>query len=219
MAIYLIFDTETTGLPRNYKAAVCDVGNWPRLVELSASLVNEDGKTLQTLGALVYPDGFEIPDEASRVSGITTEMAKTAGSPAKDVLEAFGKMARCADYFVCHNLEYDFPVLFAESIRCGVTIPVLDGFCTKAQTTELMKIPNTSSYGGTYKWPKLKELHTFCFGDEHEGQHRAGGDVEATKNVFFHIRKHHIGYLDAPEFSSNRLSQWLREPFRNPIRY
>jgi DNA polymerase III subunit epsilon len=30
--MYLFFDTETTGIPRNYKAPVADLQNWPRLV-------------------------------------------------------------------------------------------------------------------------------------------------------------------------------------------
>jgi len=30
--MFLIFDTETTGLPRNFKAPLTDFDNWPRLV-------------------------------------------------------------------------------------------------------------------------------------------------------------------------------------------
>jgi len=30
--MYLFFDTETTGLPRNWKAPVTDLDNWPRMV-------------------------------------------------------------------------------------------------------------------------------------------------------------------------------------------
>ena len=30
---YLIFDTETAGLPRNYGAPYTDVENWPRMVQ------------------------------------------------------------------------------------------------------------------------------------------------------------------------------------------
>ena len=35
MKNYLFFDTETTGLPRNYKAPSSDTRNWPRLVQLA----------------------------------------------------------------------------------------------------------------------------------------------------------------------------------------
>ncbi len=36
--MYLIFDTETTGLPKNYNAPLTDADNWPRLVQLAQSL-------------------------------------------------------------------------------------------------------------------------------------------------------------------------------------
>ena len=35
---YLFFDTETTGVPRNYYAPVTDTNNWPRLEELYRKL-------------------------------------------------------------------------------------------------------------------------------------------------------------------------------------
>ena len=35
---YLFFDTETTGVPRNYYSPVTDTNNWPRLEELYRKL-------------------------------------------------------------------------------------------------------------------------------------------------------------------------------------
>ena len=35
--MYLIFDTETTGLPKNWKAPLTDFDNWPRMVQLMAN--------------------------------------------------------------------------------------------------------------------------------------------------------------------------------------
>ncbi|MCP4457898.1 MAG: hypothetical protein GY816_07730 [Cytophagales bacterium] len=36
--MYLFFDTETTGLPRNWKAPVTDLNKWPSLSELHYKL-------------------------------------------------------------------------------------------------------------------------------------------------------------------------------------
>ncbi len=36
--MYLFFDTETTGLPKNWKASLTDLNNWPRLSELEDEL-------------------------------------------------------------------------------------------------------------------------------------------------------------------------------------
>lgn len=33
--MYLFFDTETTGLPKSWKAPVTDLNNWPRMIQLA----------------------------------------------------------------------------------------------------------------------------------------------------------------------------------------
>ncbi len=42
--MFLIFDTETTGLPKNYKAPVTDSDNWPRMVQVAWQLHDNSGK-------------------------------------------------------------------------------------------------------------------------------------------------------------------------------
>jgi DNA polymerase-3 subunit alpha len=44
--MYLIFDTETTGIPRNKTAPLTDFENWPRLVQIAWQLHDFDGKLL-----------------------------------------------------------------------------------------------------------------------------------------------------------------------------
>ena len=41
--MYLFFDTETTGLPKNWKASVTDLNNWPRLVQLAYLFYDKNG--------------------------------------------------------------------------------------------------------------------------------------------------------------------------------
>jgi len=36
--MFLIFDTETTGLPKNFNAPITDVDNWPRCVQIAWQL-------------------------------------------------------------------------------------------------------------------------------------------------------------------------------------
>ena len=33
--MYLVYDTETTGLPKNWNAPITDSDNWPRMVQIS----------------------------------------------------------------------------------------------------------------------------------------------------------------------------------------
>lgn len=44
--MYLFFDTETTGLPKNWKAPVTDLNNWPRLVQLVYLYYDDNGNKI-----------------------------------------------------------------------------------------------------------------------------------------------------------------------------
>jgi DNA polymerase III epsilon subunit-like protein len=71
-AMYLVFDTETTGIPRNHDAPASDIGNWPRLVQIVWLIADAEGHELRRQAFIVRPEGFVIPDSAVRVHGIDT---------------------------------------------------------------------------------------------------------------------------------------------------
>ena len=77
--MFLIYDTETTGLPSNWKAPLTDSENWPRLVQLAWQLHDVNGKLLSRGNKIVKPDGFTIPFTSSKIHGITTERAEAEG--------------------------------------------------------------------------------------------------------------------------------------------
>lgn len=58
---YLFFDTETTGIPQNYKAPCTDTDNWPRLVQLGWILTDGEGQELGRGNRIVRPDGSKFP--------------------------------------------------------------------------------------------------------------------------------------------------------------
>ena len=47
--MYIFFDTETTGFPRNWKAPVTDVDNWPRMVQIAWMVYDEMGNKLRDM--------------------------------------------------------------------------------------------------------------------------------------------------------------------------
>ena len=71
--MYLFFDTETTGLPRNYKAPVTDLNNWPRLVQLAYIQYDRNDNKISGGDYIIKPNGFIIPEDVSRIHGITNE--------------------------------------------------------------------------------------------------------------------------------------------------
>ena len=117
---YLFFDTETTGVPRNYKAPSSDTRNWPRLVQLAWILTDENGSRIHTGSQIVKPDGFVIPADAARVHGITTQRAMVEGIPLNEVISQFKADLDVATCIVCHNVEFDKKIVGAEMIRLGM---------------------------------------------------------------------------------------------------
>jgi DNA polymerase-3 subunit alpha len=47
--MYLIFDTETTGLPKRWDAPITDTDNWPRCIQIAWQL-HDDMETHRTSG-------------------------------------------------------------------------------------------------------------------------------------------------------------------------
>lgn len=195
LPIYIFFDTETVGLPRNYHASFRDTDNWPRLVQIAWLLVDKDGNEIKRKSAIIYPEGFSIPQEAINVHGITTERAKREGHPLKDVLDEFMQDLVQAEKIVGHNIDFDRHIVGAELCRLNMPVnniaykrPVI---CTMRSTTNFCAIPSNNGYGG-YKWPTLEELYYKVFNHEMLKAHDALADIVATKECFFELKKRGI---------------------------
>lgn len=190
----LFFDTETSGIPRNFKASVSNSANWPRLVQMAWIVTNEEGKILKRRSEIIYPDGFTIPQEATDVHGITTERAKRDGKPLKEVLKDFAKDLANAKQIVCHNVEFDQHIVGAELYRLDMDYKTLmdkPSLCTMLSSTNFCAIPNPNGYDD-YKWPKLSELYHKLFNRDFENAHDALADITATKDCFFELKRRGI---------------------------
>jgi len=59
--MYVVFDTETTGLPISYDASPSDVDNWPRVVQVAWETFDHHGRKTDIHSHIVRPEGFTIP--------------------------------------------------------------------------------------------------------------------------------------------------------------
>ena len=187
-SMYIIFDTETTGLPRNWNAPITDTDNWPRVVQIAWQLHDEMGQLIEHEDYLVTPDGFDIPYDAERIHGISTQLAAEQGRPLAEVLEKFNAALAKATFVVGQNVKFDLNVTGCEFHRLEMAtpmneMPVLDS-CTET-TANLCQIPG--GRGGKFKLPTLTELHSFLFGEPFNEAHNATADVEATTRCFFEL--------------------------------
>ncbi len=190
--MYLIFDTETTGLPQNYKAPVTDVGNWPRLVQLAWQTHDEKGNLVAARNYIVKPDGFTIPFNSEKVHGISTERAEREGYSLETVLDVFEEDLRATQHLIAHNIEFDEKILGAEYHRTGkdTILWEISRICTKKESTDFCRIPGGK--GKDYKWPNLDELHHKLFDEGFEEAHNAAADVEATARCFLELLRREV---------------------------
>jgi len=181
--MYLFLDTETTG-----------VTPADRIVSICCAFYDSRGRKLNSLYALIRPDGFKVPLAASAIHGITTEQALRVGHPLLTTLSTINSeiTVQSPSLLVGHNVEFDRGILSNEYERVGIqdAFRAMDYFCTMKQTTGICRIPGRY---GKFKWPRLDELYGILFGQERVGSHNAQKDVEDCARCFFELKR--LGYI------------------------
>ena len=186
--MYLIFDTETTGLPKSWNAPITNTDNWPRCVQIAWQLHDGMGNVIEHNDFLIKPEGYNIPYDAERIHGISTELATEQGISLAEGLVLFNEALEKTTFIVGQNVNFDLNIMGCEFHRLGVenkltSLPVLDT-CTE-KTALLCQIPG--GRGGKFKLPTLTELHTHLFGTGFGDAHNATADVEATTRCFLEL--------------------------------
>ncbi|TDR27859.1 3'-5' exonuclease [Hydromonas duriensis] len=175
--MYLIFDTETTGI---------DFATM-RLVEIAWLVCDGSGAIIHQRNYLIKPNGFIMPLETSKYNGITQSMLIAEGVDIVQVLNEFSQDLKTVDAVVAHNLEFDNKVMAKEYRLLGEKNPIsfVEGFCTMKESTNYCKLPKKRGKG--YKFPRLYELHLILFNNYFSNEHRALADAVACKNCFFEL--------------------------------
>ena len=198
--MYLIFDTETTGLPKRWNAPLTESENWPRCVQIAWQVHDIKGSIVAHEDYLIQPNGFTIPFDSEKVHGISTALAKNKGVPIEKVLENFKNVINQVEFLVGHNISFDRNIMGAEYLRVGLK-DALEGkaiidTCTE-ETALLCKL--SGGRGGKFKLPTLSELYYHLFKKNFEEAHNATSDVEATTRVFFELLRN--GLINPEAFS------------------
>ena len=186
----LFFDVETTGLPTRYQAHYSDLSVWPRIVSISWALFRGPDSKIKHRHMIIRPDGFVIPEESTRIHGITNKQALSEGESLRTVLSKLLRDIELQqpDLVVSHNIDFDRPILLAEFLRAHLddSFAELPTFCTMVNTTELCCIPRST---GGYKWPSLDELHRHLFGTGVRNAHSASADVLSCAKCYFELQR------------------------------
>lgn len=208
--MYIVFDTETTGLPQRYDAPITDTQNWPRMVQLAWQLHDKLGKLIEVKNFIVKPEGYTIPFNSERVHGVSTQRAREQGMPLEYVLTAFEEALAQSRFSVGHNIDFDIHIIGAEFVRMGKYSPLeaMEKIDTQIETTAFCALPGGRS--GKFKYPKLIELHQILFEEGFGEAHNASADVEATARVFLEALRRQILPLEKTGLSAEDLRAFQR---------
>jgi len=191
---FFFFDTETNGLPRNYKAPPTQIENWPEIISMAWEVwtyLDHIWTFVRSESYLVQPpEGMIWNKEAEHVHGISYVKARSEGLPIKSLLEKVEKELLQATHVVAHNLAFDRSIVLASMIRHNGVAKwtTAKNICSMMETIPICKIISTSPYATAaepYKWPRLQELHQFLFKKEWEGTaHEALSDVQCMQTCY-----------------------------------
>ena len=178
----LFFDTETTGVPdRSYKWDV-DFMEYPHVVQMAWI----HGCKVES--HIIRPDGWEIPQEAIDIHGITTEYALEHGEPFAAVVDMFIQDCHDAGLICGHNIHFDTGIVKANILRelgreyydaNDVETALYKGKRIDTMRST-MKWVDARRANGAVKFPNLGELYARCFPGETFPAHDAIEDVKAV---------------------------------------
>lgn len=192
--IALFFDTETTGIK------TWDNPDFvPRLVQLGAILQDtESGRVLSEVNFMIHPGDTQIPPDAARIHGITTELATEYGIPVEAVDRIFENMIDKAQLIVAHNIGYDLDVVKDNLPRCHELINKRPHFCTMQANVYIVNSPlsdkqfsyfraHPEKQDALYKVPTLTETFKHYYGRAFEGAHDAMADIRACRDIYLDL--------------------------------
>lgn len=178
----LFLDTETTGIPERSWKWDEDYAQYPHVVQLAWM----HGCKVES--HVIRPDGWEIPEEATNVHGITTDFALACGEPFAAVVDRFIQDCHDAGLICGHNIHFDTAIIKANILReLGreyYDANDVESALYKGKRIDTMrptmKWVDARTQNGRLKFPTLSELYAHCFDGDTFPAHDALADVKAV---------------------------------------
>ena len=178
--LWLIFDTETSGLPPKHKLLNAEtLKEWPYIVQFSFILFDPETLKLTEYDYVIRAP--YISEESTEIHGITPSMNKQIGYPYACIYDIFKLCLDQCCLLIGHNIQFDIQMIQAECMRHTIPFtlqkPVV---CTMKSTTQMCNLPRM-------KWPTLNELHKKLFNESVLHLHNSIVDVIICLRCYYWI--------------------------------
>lgn len=198
--LVLVFDTETSGLPKNRYSSILETNNFPYILQLAYILYDtEKNLLIEKFNTLIKIDkNVNIEPKSIEIHKITYEKTQKSGLDINYVLNKFNQVLTKTDIVIGHNLSFDKQIIQVEGLRNNNPINFMrngsniSNYCTMLNSVNLCKISfknNLNNYKNNYKYPKLSELIYFLFREENINFHDALIDIIYTLRAYYKLTK------------------------------
>ena len=224
---FLVFDTETTGLPKTKFISPTTLKLWPHIVQFSYIIYDSSLNDITESSDYIIklPEDILIPEDSSKIHGITNDISHQKGVNINNVLNDFFYHLKNVDKLIGHNIEFDINMLKIELLRtinnkdslyeqnslCKQNLHYLSNYknitCTLKDSINYCNIQTIDKFGKPYlKYPKLIELHEKLFDKSPNNLHNSFNDILVTLRCFMKL-KYHVDLLDNCESFINYSNQ------------
>jgi len=213
---FLVFDTETTGLPQSKFISPSTLHQWPHIVQFSYVIYDSSLNDIVESKDYVIkvPKSILISEETTKIHGITNEISAKSGIRINEALNEFFYYLRGVDRIIGHNIEFDLNMIKIELLRIinkySITSEQLKIYkydlhyltnyknisCTLKDSIKFCNIQLLDKNGNPYlKYPKLIELHEKLFNKTPSNLHNSFNDILVTLRCFMKLQ-HNIDLND-----------------------
>ena len=115
----IVFDTETSGLPKTNVLTYGLLNLWPYIVQLSYLIYDVNEKELVKIrdNIIKIPYNIEISQESINLHGISNDISYSQGIKIENIIEEFMEDLNTCDYIIGHNIQFDINMIKAELMR------------------------------------------------------------------------------------------------------
>ena len=192
MSDYLLFvDTETSGLPADWRRPYAEPGAWPHVAQLAWLVYTTAGELLKTENHYIRPSDYDLTPASTQIHGLTRAFLQQRGQPRPTVMQRLhDDLLLYKPLVIGHFIELDYHMVGVSFLRSGLDNALLGlpTFCTM-RLTERFWQPMRQQY------LRLTELYQRQFGRPQPQAHDALADAQATAACFFELRR--TGEIDA----------------------